>query len=86
MHIKVHNGHAFHTVCLLQSSHRNRNVIEGAESFPIIGKRVMRTTSQVHRDAVLQCGFAGLAGAAHHAKGAFDKRFTPGQAQATLRS
>ena len=82
MDVEVDYGSAPYTVSALQASNGDRDVVEDAEPFAVVGKCVMRSSREIHRYAVFERGGRRFAGAADGAKGALDKRGRPGKTEA----
>ena len=86
MHIEVHDTRATDLALRLQSTDGDRHIVEHAEPFAAIGKRVMCATGEVHRDAVLRRVCARLDRPADHAKCPLHERRAPRQPDTALMS
>ena len=82
MNIAVYNGHAGHAAVALEDAGGDRNIVEHAVALTAIGKRVMGSTGEVRRTAVVQRRTRGGDCGAHGSARAFDHRRRPGEADA----
>ena len=84
MHVEIDDHRTTDHSQRLQSANGDGDIIEGAEPFATIRKRVMRAARKIHRDAMRQCGLTGLDRAADDSPRTFDERFAPRQPDASL--
>jgi len=68
----------------LQGADRDGDVVEHAEPFTVVGKGVVRSAGEVHRDAVVERVTRRLARSACRAVRSLDQRLRPWKAQAAL--
>ena len=80
VHIEIDNRDPPHTASALKCAYGDGHVVEHAEPLAVIGKGVMRTAGEVHRDAIVQGGRGRFAGAADGAERSLDERRRPGEA------
>jgi hypothetical protein len=71
------NCGACNSVVALKRADRDRNVVEDAEAFAVIGEGMMRSAGEIHRDPVLDRVPCGLARSARRPVRTFDDRFGP---------
>ena len=54
MHIAIHRHGRANLAIALHASNGNRNIVNHAEAFTVVRKRVMKSSANIHRHAVLQ--------------------------------
>src|SRR5690348_221510 len=81
VNVEIDDRGATDAASVLQGPNGDRDVVEDAKPFPMIGEGVVSATGEIHRNAVLERGRRGLAGAANGAERSFDERGRPWEAE-----